>query len=127
LDKTFEKTLEANEDAMDMQIVFDVAHNIVKVEGHTVEEFDDKRRCISNKNLIVPRKGATRAFPAGSQHTPTKYRRIGQPMIIPGSMGTSTWFFSRRSKINGSDIWIYSSRGRKDYVKSSSKKNVSFL
>jgi len=66
-----------------MKTVYDVAHNIAKFEEH---EVDGER-----KNLIVHRKGATRAFPKGRAELPETYRDIGQPVIIPGSMGTSSY------------------------------------
>jgi tRNA-splicing ligase RtcB len=59
--------------------VYDVAHNVAKAESH------DGRR------LLVHRKGATRAFPAGSADIPKPYRAVGQPVFIPGSMGTSSY------------------------------------
>ncbi len=66
-----------------MKTVYDVAHNIAKFEEHDV---DGKRR-----KLIVHRKGATRAFPKGRPELPESYRSIGQPVIIPGSMGTASY------------------------------------
>ena len=62
-----------------MSIVYDVAHNIAKEETHDFQ--GEKRR------LIVHRKGATRAFGPGSRDIPLKYRRVGQPVLIPGDMG----------------------------------------
>jgi tRNA-splicing ligase RtcB len=59
--------------------VYDVAHNVAKVEHYRGRE------------LLVHRKGATRAFPAGSQEIPEAYRQLGQPVFIPGSMGTSSF------------------------------------
>jgi tRNA-splicing ligase RtcB len=59
--------------------VYDVAHNVAKVERHRGRE------------LLVHRKGATRAFPAGSTEIPAAYREVGQPVFIPGSMGTSSF------------------------------------
>lgn len=67
----------------DMHLVYDVAHNIAKFENHNV---DGKTR-----KLIVHRKGATRAFPAGREELPSIYRSIGQPVLIPGSMGTASY------------------------------------
>ncbi|HID41263.1 MAG TPA: RNA-splicing ligase RtcB, partial [Pyrodictium sp.] len=61
----------------------DVAHNIAKIEEHVV----DGRRM----KLIVHRKGATRAFPPGHPEIPTDYQAIGQPVLIPGSMGTASY------------------------------------
>ena len=59
--------------------VYDVAHNVAKVE------------CYGGRELLVHRKGATRAFPAGSEELPAVYRDVGQPVFIPGSMGTSSF------------------------------------
>jgi tRNA-splicing ligase RtcB len=66
-----------------MPLVYDVCHNIAKFEEHTV---DGQR-----KKLCVHRKGATRAFAAGRIEVPAIYRDIGQPVIIPGSMGTASY------------------------------------
>jgi len=63
--------------------VYDIAHNIAKEEEHVV---DGKR-----KKLCVHRKGATRAFPAGDERLPQIYRNVGQPVLIPGSMGTRSF------------------------------------
>ena len=82
--KTFEKILRLNENDLDMQVVYDVSHNIAKVESHKV---DDQGIC----DLVVHRKGATRAFSLGMEEIPSKYRSLGQPVIIPGSMGTASW------------------------------------
>ena len=61
------------------QQVYDVAHNVAKVEPY------------DGRELLVHRKGATRAFPAGSAEIPQAYRDVGQPVFIPGSMGTSSF------------------------------------
>jgi tRNA-splicing ligase RtcB len=66
-----------------MGLVYDVAHNIAKLEEHEV----DGRR----KRLWVHRKGATRAFPAGHPEIPAAYRGVGQPVLIPGDMGRASW------------------------------------
>ena len=66
-----------------MHLVYDVAHNIAKFEEH---EVDGQR-----KRLWVHRKGATRAFPPGHAEVPRRYRDIGQPVMIPGAMGTASW------------------------------------
>ena len=62
-----------------LSVVYDVAHNIAKVE-----EYDGIKVC-------VHRKGATRAFSAGNAEIPEKYRKVGQPVLIPGSMGTASY------------------------------------
>ena len=59
--------------------VYDVAHNVAKIERH------------GGRDVLVHRKGATRAFPAGSEELPAEYRAIGQPVFIPGSMGTASF------------------------------------
>jgi len=66
-----------------LEQVYDVAHNIAKIEDHTVE---GKRQ-----KLCVHRKGATRAFPVGQSDVPEKYRSIGQPVLIPGDMGRCSY------------------------------------
>jgi tRNA-splicing ligase RtcB (3'-phosphate/5'-hydroxy nucleic acid ligase) len=68
---------------LQMNLIYDVCHNIAKFEEHTVE---GKR-----KRVWVHRKGATRAFPPGHPEIPPLYRRIGQPVIIPGDMGRASW------------------------------------
>ena len=66
-----------------IDLLYDVCHNIAKREQHMV---DGKKR-----NVLVHRKGATRAFPPGHRDLPASYKHIGQPVIIPGSMGTASW------------------------------------
>jgi tRNA-splicing ligase RtcB len=68
---------------LQMNLIYDVCHNIAKLEEHTV---DGKK-----KRLWVHRKGATRAFPPGHPEVPALYRGIGQPVIIPGDMGRASW------------------------------------
>ena len=84
--RSFEEVFGRSFDAMGMEILYDVAHNIAKREEHQV---DGKRM-----NVYVHRKGATRAFAEGREEIPKKYRRIGQPVIIPGSMGTASYVLS---------------------------------
>ncbi len=66
-----------------VDLIYDVCHNIAKQERH---EVDGKKRTV-----LVHRKGATRAFPPGHREIPEAYRAIGQPVLIPGSMGTASW------------------------------------
>ncbi|MCC6126353.1 MAG: RtcB family protein [Pirellulales bacterium] len=70
-------------ESLQMNLIYDVAHNIAKIERHTVDGV--------SKKLCVHRKGATRAFPAGHPEVPLKYRHLGQPVIIPGDMGRASW------------------------------------
>ncbi len=81
--KAFERVFKQSEADLDMKLIYDVAHNIAKIEKHKI----DGRL----KSVIVHRKGATRAFPAGREEIPKKYRDVGQPVFIPGSMGTGSW------------------------------------
>jgi tRNA-splicing ligase RtcB len=66
-----------------MKLVYDIAHNSAKAEIHHIDGKDRK--------VVVHRKGATRAFPAGRSEIPQRYRKIGQPTFIPGSMGSASW------------------------------------
>jgi tRNA-splicing ligase RtcB len=66
-----------------LRVVYDLAHNIAKLETHQI---DGQARL-----LCVHRKGATRAFAAGHPELPGRYRDVGQPVFIPGSMGTASW------------------------------------
>ncbi|MDE1845305.1 MAG: RtcB family protein [Thaumarchaeota archaeon] len=81
--KAFERVFKQTESDLDMKLVYDVAHNIAKVEKHKIEG--------ELRSVVVHRKGATRAFPQGREEVPRKYRDIGQPVFIPGSMGTGSW------------------------------------
>jgi len=79
----FKSVLHRSPEDLGMGIMYDVCHNIVKIEEHTV---DGKRR-----KVAVHRKGATRAFPAGHPETPAAYQSVGQPVLIPGDMGTCSF------------------------------------
>jgi len=68
---------------MEMDLVYDVAHNIAKFEEHEIQG--------QKKQVWVHRKGATRAFPPGHPEIPEKYQEIGQPVLIPGDMGRASW------------------------------------
>ncbi len=66
-----------------LQVVYDVCHNIAKHERYEVEG--------RKRDVLVHRKGATRAFPPDHREIPQAYREVGQPVLIPGSMGTASW------------------------------------
>src|SRR5436309_1151454 len=76
----FSKVLGQSAEALGMDIVYDVCHYIGKVEDHVIDGARHK--------VVVHRKGATRAFPAGHPETPAEYKAVGQPVLIPGDMGT---------------------------------------
>ena len=79
----FEKVLDIGPKELNMRLVYDVCHNIAKKETHIV---DGKKR-----KVCVHRKGATRAFPAGHPDLPQVYRKVGQPVLIPGDMGRNSY------------------------------------
>jgi tRNA-splicing ligase RtcB len=81
--ESFQKVLNRKEDEMGMDVVYDVAHNIGKIEEH---EIDGK-----NTKDFLHRKGATRALPAGSSEIPREYKKVGQPVILPGAMATASY------------------------------------
>ncbi len=81
--QSFQKVFKQDPENLGMKIVYDVCHNIAKFEKHKVDG--------ETKEVLVHRKGATRSFPAGHPLIPADYREIGQPVLIPGSMGTASW------------------------------------
>ncbi|WP_394740427.1 RtcB family protein [Natronococcus roseus] len=81
--QVFERVFDRSWEEMEMELLYDVAHNIAKKETHTVDG--------EERELYVHRKGATRAFPAGHPEVPKAYRDVGQPVIIPGSMGAGSF------------------------------------
>ncbi len=66
-----------------LRMLYDVSHNIAKIEGHEISGVKEE--------LCVHRKGATRSFPPGRPEIPEQYRAVGQPVLIPGSMGTASY------------------------------------
>ena len=81
--ESFAKIFGRNWQDLQMNLVYDVAHNIAKFEEHST---GGKQR-----RVWVHRKGATRAFPADHPETPDRYAQIGQPVLIPGDMGRASW------------------------------------
>ena len=84
--KAFERVFSESAEALGMHLVYDVAHNIAKIEEY---EIGGKKR-----RLCVHRKGATRAFPPGHPELPERYRKTGQPVIIPGDMGRCSYLLA---------------------------------
>ena len=80
---SFEKVLGLPWENFGMQLIYDVAHNIAKIEKYEING--------KTKNLCVHRKGATRALPAGHPALPERYKKTGQPVIIPGDMGRNSY------------------------------------
>ena len=81
--EAFEAVFERSARDLGLHVVYDVAHNLAKLEEY---EVDGRRR-----TLCVHRKGATRAFGPGHPELPDRYRPVGQPVTIPGSMGTASY------------------------------------
>ncbi|MDG6225637.1 MAG: RtcB family protein [Candidatus Thermoplasmatota archaeon] len=81
--QSFSSVLSRGDDELGIGVVYDIAHNIAKVEEHEIEGKRSK--------VCVHRKGATRSFGPGSEGIPPDYSDIGQPVIIPGDMGTASY------------------------------------
>ena len=81
--EAFSKVFHRDAESLDMHLIYDVCHNIAKVERHSYEGF--------NGELLVHRKGATRSFGPGHPDIPAPYREVGQPVIIGGSMETGSY------------------------------------
>ncbi len=81
--QAFQRIFKKSPRDLGMSVVYDVAHNIAKVEEHQVEG--------RSMRVVVHRKGATRAFPPGHPELPEQYRSIGQPVLVPGDMGRASF------------------------------------
>ena len=81
--KSFEKVYRRSAEDLGIRLVYGVCHNVGKKEAHRVDG--------ARKEVVIHRKGATRAFPPGHTDVPSDYRSVGQPVIIPGSMGTASY------------------------------------
>jgi len=123
--KSFERIFNQTESDLDMKLVYDVAHNIAKVEKHKVGGEERK--------LVVHRKGATRAFPSNRSEIPSKYRDLGQPVLVPGSMGTSSWILlgkpnsmdlSFGSTAHGAGRTMSRSKARRNFTEDYVKKSL---
>ena len=81
--QVFQRVFDRSWEDMEMELLYDVAHNIAKKETHVVDG--------EEMELYVHRKGATRAFPAGRPELPPAYSDVGQPILLPGSMGAGSY------------------------------------
>jgi tRNA-splicing ligase RtcB len=124
--KAFERVFKQTESDLDMKLIYDVAHNIAKVEKHKIDG--------ELRSVVVHRKGATRAFPQGKEEIPKKYRDIGQPVFIPGSMGTGSWILlgkpnsmdlSFGSTAHGAGRMMSRSAARRAFTESQVQKTLS--
>ena len=122
---SFERVFGQSESDLDMKLVYDVAHNIAKVERHRVDG--------QERSLVVHRKGATRAFPANRDEIPSRYRDLGQPVLVPGSMGTASWILlgqpnsmdlSFGSTAHGAGRTMSRSKARRNFTEEDVKKSL---
>ncbi|MEM2136474.1 MAG: RtcB family protein [Candidatus Methanomethylicia archaeon] len=88
--QSFEQVFKQSAESLGMNLIYDVAHNIAKLEKHKVNG--------EYREVYVHRKGATRAFPAGHPELPQEYKDVGQPVILPGSMGTASYLLLGQQK-----------------------------
>jgi len=88
--EVFEKSLHIAPRELGMRLVYDVCHNIAKIETFNIQG--------KMKKLCVHRKGATRAFPAGHDAVPGQYKSVGQPVLIPGDMGSGSYVLVGQEK-----------------------------
>lgn len=123
--KSFERVFNQTESDLEMKLVYDVAHNIAKIEKHKIDGEERK--------VVVHRKGATRAFPSNRDEVPAKYRDIGQPVLIPGSMGTASWILlgqpnsmnlSFGSTAHGAGRTMSRSKARRNFSENEVKKSL---
>jgi tRNA-splicing ligase RtcB len=81
--RALQQAFSMSEGDLGARTVYDVCHNVAKLEEHVVDG--------RSRRLLVHRKGATRAFPAGDPRVPSRYRAVGQPVLVPGDMGRSSY------------------------------------
>jgi tRNA-splicing ligase RtcB len=81
--ESFERVFGQDAEKLGLHLIYGLAHNIAKFEEHEVDG--------ARKRVCVHRKGATRAFPPGHEGVPSEYREVGQPVLIPGDMGTASY------------------------------------
>ena len=124
--KSFSRVFKQTESDLEMNLVYDVAHNIAKIEKHKINGRE--------RYVVIHRKGATRAFPANRQEIPNKYRDLGQPVFIPGSMGTASWILLGQpnsmnltfgSTAHGAGRMMSRSKARRNYTEAEVKKSLS--
>ncbi len=88
--QTFKNIFHKSAETLGLHLVYDVAHNMAKIENHNINGI--------NRKVYVHRKGATRALPPGHLDTPKTYRSVGQPVLLPGSMGTASYLLVGSSR-----------------------------
>ena len=96
--ESFEKVMGAGAHKLGLRQVYDVAHNMAKIEEHEVDGKITK--------LCVHRKGATRAFGPGNPDVPKQYREVGQPVIVPGDMGRYSFLLVGHRERDEADLGL---------------------
>ncbi len=104
--ETFKSVFKRDWETMGLKLVYDVCHNIAKVEEHEVKGEGGKGE---RKELCVHRKGATRAFDKTRAEMPSDYRAVGQPVIIPGTMNTASYLLVGLE--TGKECWLSTCHG----------------
>jgi len=114
--ESFQNVFKRDYDDLDLNLIYGVCHNILKIEEHDVEG--------KKMKLNIHRKGATRAFPPGHPDVPQSYKEIGQPVLIPGTMGSASYVCVGRPKAmdlsfgstaHGAGRLMSRSRAKKEY------------
>jgi tRNA-splicing ligase RtcB len=123
--QSFEQVFKQSAETFGLKLVYDVAHNIAKIEEHKIDG--------AVKKVWIHRKGATRAFGPDRPEVPADYRPHGQPVLIPGSMGTSSWILvgtkkgmdvSFGSTAHGAGRMMSRSAAKRNYWGGDVKKNL---
>ncbi|MCI4348040.1 MAG: RtcB family protein, partial [Thermoplasmata archaeon] len=81
--RAFREVFQRPDEELDLAVVYDISHNMAKIEEHVLTD--------GRRKVLVHRKGATRAFPAGREEVASAYRKFGQPVLVPGDMGTASY------------------------------------
>jgi tRNA-splicing ligase RtcB (3'-phosphate/5'-hydroxy nucleic acid ligase) len=81
--RAFREVFQRPDEELDLAVIYDISHNMAKIEEHAVTD--------GPRKVLVHRKGATRAFPPGREEVPSVYRPFGQPVLVPGDMGTASY------------------------------------
>ena len=98
-ERTIADSLGAPVEKLGFRLIYDVCHNIAKIEQHAIDG--------KSMKLCVHRKGATRALPPGDERIPARFRSVGQPVLVPGNMGTASYLLV--GSASGEDHPFYSS------------------
>ena len=102
--RSFEEVLAGKIKSFALSQVYDIAHNMAKIEEHEING--------RSVRVCVHRKGATRALGPGSNALPDDLRDLGQPVLIPGSMGTASYVLIGTTRAMQETFWVHLSRSR---------------